>query len=72
MNLIVYGGDYYSVENAYSDYYSADDTTLEMVYEALTDRDTRIVEVDGMIDYYVPGYYLIYDSAVYNCQVWGN
>lgn len=64
-------GGYYSIGNAFSGYYSADDTTLEMVYEALVDRDTRIVEVDGMIDYYVPNYYLIYDSPIYNCQVWG-
>lgn len=65
-------GDYYSIDHAYSGYYSADDTTLEMVWQALTDTDTRIVEVDGMIDYYVEGYYLIYDSPFYNCQVWGS
>ena len=64
-------GAYYSFGNAYSGYYSADDTTLEMVWNALTDTDTRIVEVDGMIRWYVPGYYLIYDSEIYNCQVWG-
>lgn len=65
-------GGYYSIGHAFSGYYNADDTTLEMVYEALVDRDTRICEVDGMIDYYVPNYYLIYDSPIYNCQVWGN
>lgn len=65
-------GGYYSMDMAYSGYYAADDITLEMVWEAFTDRDYRIVEVDGMIDYYVPGYYLIYDSPVYNCQVWGS
>ena len=64
-------GPYYSIENAYAGYYAADDVTLSMVWEALTDRDTRIVEVDGMIRWEVPGYYLIYDSDVYNCQVWG-
>lgn len=65
-------GAYYSFSNAYDGYWSADDTTLEMVWNALIDTDTRIVEVDGMIDYYVEGYYLIYDSPYYNCQVWGN
>lgn len=65
-------GGYYSMDMAYSGYYAADDITLQMVWEAFTDRDYRIVEVDGMIDYYVPGYYLIYDSDVYNCQVWGS
>lgn len=65
-------GDYYSIDHAYAGYYAADDTTLQMVWEALSDTDTRIVEVDGMIRWYVPGYYLIYDSDVYNCQVWGN
>lgn len=65
-------GAYYSFSNAYAGYWSADDTTLEMVWNALVDTDTRIVEVDGMIRWDVPGYYLIYDSDVYNCQVWGN
>lgn len=65
-------GGYYSLDHAYSGYYAADDITLQMVWEALTDTDTRICQVDGMINYYVPGYYLIYDSPVYNCQVWGN
>lgn len=64
-------GAYYSYGHAYSGYLSADDTTLEMVWLALTDRDERIVEVDGMIDYPPSSYYLIYDSEVYNCQVWG-
>ena len=64
-------GSFYSIGNAYAGYYAADDVTLSMVWEALTDRDTRIVEVDGMIRWEVPGYYLIYDSEVYNCQVWG-
>jgi len=64
-------GSYYSIGNAFEGFYATDQTTLEMVWEAMTDRDTRIVEVDGMIDYYVPGYYLIYDSEIYNCQVWG-
>ena len=64
-------GAYYSFSNAYAGYWSADDTTLEMVWNALVDTDTRIVEVDGMIRWDVPGYYLIYDSPYYNCQVWG-
>lgn len=64
-------GIYYSVGNAYGGYYSADAKCLEMVWLALTDPDPRIVEVDGMIEWYVPGYYLIYDSLVYDCQVWG-
>ena len=64
-------GSYYSIEHAFSGYYICDEETLEMVWNALTDRDERIVEVDGMIDWDVPGYYLIYDSEVYNCQVWG-
>lgn len=65
-------GDYYSIDHAYAGYYAADDTTLQMVWEALSDTDTRIVEVDGMIRWEVDGYYLIYDSEIYNCQVWGN
>ena len=65
-------GAYYSYLHAYSGYLSADDMTLQMVWEALTNTDTRIVEVDGMIRWEVPGYYLIYDSDAYNCQVWGN
>ena len=64
-------GSYYSIGNAYSGYYAADDTTLSNVYEALVNRDTRIVEVDGMITYPPAEYYLIYDSEIYNCQVWG-
>ena len=65
-------GDYYSIEHAFSGYYIADEETLEMVWEAMTNLDTRICEVDGMIDYEVDGYYLIYDSEVYDCQVWGD
>lgn len=65
-------GSHYSVEHAYEGYYNADYGCLEMVWLALTDRDTRICEVDGMITYYAEGYYLIYDSPYYNCQVWGN
>ena len=64
-------GPYYSIEHAFSGYYIADEGTLEMVWLAMTDRNERIVEVDGMIDYYVEGYYLIYDSPWYDCQVWG-
>ena len=63
-------GSYYSIEHAFSGYYICDEETLEMVWLALTDRNPRIVEVDGMIDYYVEGYYLIYDSPWYDCQVW--
>ncbi len=65
-------GDYYSIGNAFNGYYSADYTTLEMVWYALTETDTRICEVDGMITYPPDNYYLIYDSPIYNCQVWGN
>lgn len=65
-------GEFYSIGNAFSGYYAADDITLEMVWQALREPDPRITEVDGMIDYYVPGYYLIYDSPLYDCQVWGN
>lgn len=64
-------GDYYSIEHAFSGYYIADDETLEQVWKALTDTDERICEVDGMIIYPPDNYYLIYDSEVYNCQVWG-
>ena len=64
-------GSYYSIGNAFDGFYAADDMTLQMVWNALVDTDTRIVEVDGMIRWYVPGYYLIYDSNIYNCQVWG-
>ena len=64
-------GSYYSIEHAFSGYYICDEETLEMVWLAMTDRDERIVEVDGMIDYPPSSYYLIYDSEVYNCQVWG-
>ena len=65
-------GSYYSIENALDGFYAADDTTLEMVWYAMTDRDTRITEVDGMIVYPPDSYYLIYDSDIYNCQVWGD
>ena len=65
-------GSYYSIEHAFSGYYICDEETLEMVWEAMTDRDPRIVEVDGMIEYPPDSYYLIYDSPIYNCQVWGN
>ena len=64
-------GGYYSIEHAYSGYYICDEGTLEMVWQAMTDTDTRIVEVDGMIEYPPSSYYLIYDSEIYNCQVWG-
>ena len=64
-------GSYYSISHAFSGYYICDEETLEMVWLAMTDRDPRIVEVDGMIDYPPDSYYLIYDSDVYNCQVWG-
>jgi len=42
---------------------------LKCIYLALTNRDERIFEVDGMI---TGGDYsrLIYSSPVYNCQVW--
>ena len=64
-------GVYYSFSNAYAGYREADSTTLNLVWLALIEPDERIVEVDGMIRWEVPGYYLIYDSDVYNCQVWG-
>lgn len=64
-------GPYYSIEHAFSGYYICDEGTLEMVWLAMTERDERIVEVDGMIEYPPSSYYLIYDSEIYNCQVWG-
>ena len=62
-------GDYYSYGKAYASYLEADDTTLANVMEALVNTDTRISEVDGEAWY--TDRELIYDSDIYNCQVWG-
>lgn len=56
----------------HASYSTTPDFVLKAVYLAMINRDFRIAEVDGMINISNPpgGYALIYNSPVYNCQVW--
>jgi len=63
-HAIVYGCGYHaSYSNVYQD-------VLKCIYLALVNRDYRIFEVDGMVDISSSTLGLIYNSPVYNCQVW--
>lgn len=62
-HAVVYGCGYHA------SFCNVSQEVLKCIYLALTDRDERIFEVDGMV---TGGNYskLIYSSPVYNCQVW--
>ena len=62
--------NYYSQANITSGYNNASDTVLKSVYLALTERNTRIVECDGMYQTTPSSYNCIYASTVYNCSIY--
>ena len=57
---------------AHTGYVSSTDITRQCIFLAMVNRDYRIAEVDGMVDSSgTGGYGLIYNSPIYDCQVWG-
>ena len=64
------GNDYYSQANINRGYENASDEVLKSVYLALTNRNTKIVECDGMYSQTPSQYNLLYSSPNYNCKIY--
>ena len=64
------GNDYYSQANINRGYENASDEVLKSVYLALTNRNTKIVECDGMYSQTPSQYNLVYSSPNYNCKIY--
>lgn len=62
--------NFYSQTNVNKGYNNASDTVLKSVYLALTERNTKIAECNGMYSETPSSYNLIYKSSVYNCSVY--
>ncbi len=62
--------NYYSWTNIINGYNSASSDVLQSVYLALTERNTKIVECNGMYSTTPSGYNLLYKSSVYNCSIY--
>ena len=62
--------NYYSQTNINNGYNNASDTVLKAVYLALTERNTKIVECNGMYSTTPSSYNCIYASSVYNCSIY--
>ena len=62
--------NYYSQANINKGYNSASANTLKSVYLALTERNTKIVECNGMYNSTPSSYNLLYKSSVYNCSIY--
>ena len=62
--------NYYSQTNINKGYNSASDDVLKSVYLALTERNTKIVECNGMYSTTPSSYNLLYKSPVYNCSIY--
>ena len=62
--------NYYSQTNINNGVSSATDTVLKSVYLALTERNTKIVECNGMYKTTPSSYNLVYASSVYNCSIY--
>ena len=62
--------NYYSQSNINNGYNNASDTVLKAVYLALTERNTKIVECNGMYSTTPSSYNLLYKSSIYNCSIY--
>ena len=64
--------NYYSKTNVTQGYQEAQgiDTVMKSVYLALTERNTKITECDGMYNSTPAEYNCIYKSSVYNCSIY--
>ena len=62
--------NYYSEANIMNGYNNASANTLKAVYLALTERNTKIIECNGMYKTTPSSYNLIYSSSVYNCSIY--
>ena len=62
--------NYYSWSNINKGYNSASATTLKAVYLALTKRNTKIIECNGMYSTTPSNYNLIYKSSQFNASVY--
>ena len=62
--------NYYSWVNIQKGYSDASDTTKKSVYLALTNRNKKIVECNGMYSTTPSSYNLIYKSDKYNCSIY--
>ena len=62
--------NFYSQTNINKGFNSATDDVLKSVYLALTERNTKIVECNGMYQTTPSSYNLLYSSSVYNCSIY--
>jgi len=62
--------NFYSQTNINKGYSNASADALKSVYLALTERNTKIVECNGMYDTTPSSYNLLYSSTVYNCSIY--
>ena len=62
--------NYYSETNIMNGYNNASDIVLKSVYLALTERNTKIIECNGMYSTTPSQYNLIYKSSKYNCSIY--
>ena len=62
--------NYYSQTNINNGYNTASDVVLKAVYLALTERNTKIIECNGMYSSTPSSYNCIYASSVYNCSIY--
>jgi hypothetical protein len=62
--------NFYSQTNINKGYNNATDDVLKSVYLALTERNTKIVECNGMYSTTPSSYNLLYKSSVYNCSIY--
>ena len=62
--------NFYSQTNINKGYNNATDNVLKSVYLALTERNTKIIECNGMYSTTPSSYNLIYKSTAYNCAIY--
>ena len=62
--------NFYSESNINKGYNNATDNVKKAVYLALTERNTKIIECNGMYSTTPSSYNLIYKSSVYNCSIY--
>lgn len=64
--------NYYSMTNIRNGYNTASPTVKKAVYLALTKKNTKIIECNGMYSSTPSNYNLLYKSSVYNCSIYEN
>ena len=62
--------NFYSQTNINKGFNSATSDVLKSVYLALTERNTKIVECNGMYSQTPSSYNLLYKSSLYNCSIY--